>query len=134
MKKHSLADYLSYTGFKVIGFLIGLVPIDFSLFCGRLLGRLMYYLDVKHRRLARANIKKALGDKISPKELRQITKRFYLNFGQNIIEVFHIPFFNQRYIEKYIEIEGKQNLEQAFSTGKGVILLGVHAGSWELTN
>jgi len=134
MKKSSVIDYLSCIGFKSCAFFVRLMPINFSLFLGRQLGRLMYCLDAKHRALGYANIKKALGEELSPKKVRAITKKFYLNFGQNIIEIFLIPLFDKKYLEKFIEVEGRENLEKAFKKGKGVILLGVHAGSWELCN
>ncbi|MDD5595245.1 MAG: ELM1/GtrOC1 family putative glycosyltransferase [Candidatus Omnitrophica bacterium] len=134
MKKDSLVDYFSYFAFKFSAWVFCRLPIGFALFLGRGLGRAMYILDLKHRAVAYANIKKALGDKLSQQELKRITKKFYLNFGQNIIEVFHIPLFNKGYMDKYIEVEGREYLAQAFSKGRGVILLGVHAGSWELSN
>jgi mitochondrial fission protein ELM1 len=38
------------------------------------------------------------------------------------------------YFEKYIEIEGKENIEEALKKGNGLIFLAVHFGSWELSN
>jgi len=134
MKKDSRVDYLSYIALKLTGPVICRLPLGFSLFLGRCIGRLLYYFDFKHKAIAYANIKKALGDKLTPSQIRLVTKKFYLHFGQNIIDIFLIPLVDKEYLNKYIEIENRQYLAQAFKKGKGVILLGMHSGSWELSN
>ncbi len=71
---------------------------------------------------------------LSPASVSRITKEFYRNFGQSLIEIFLIPKINKAYIDKYIRLEGQRHIDEAFKRGEGVILLGVHAGSWELSN
>jgi len=104
------------------------------MFLGRSLGVLFYYFDRKHRAIAYANIKTAFCAKLSPQELSRLTKEFYKSFGQNLIEIFLIPLVDEAYINKYIILEGKEHIFEGFKKGKGVILLGVHAGSWEFSN
>ncbi|MDP2946049.1 MAG: ELM1/GtrOC1 family putative glycosyltransferase, partial [bacterium] len=84
--------------------------------------------------MAYANIKTAFGAKLSPQELSRLTKEFYKSFGQNLIEIFLIPLVDEAYINKYITLEGKEHIFEGFKKGKGVILLVVHAGSWEFSN
>jgi len=104
------------------------------MFLGRRLGGLLYYFDRKHKAIAYANIKTALGAKLSPQELSSLVKEFYRSFGQNLIEIFLIPLVDKAYINKYITLEGKEHIFEGFKKGKGVILLSVHAGSWEFSN
>jgi len=134
MSKNSTTDYLSYILFRALGPLVRMLPLGLSLFLGRRLGDLLFCIDVKHRSIAYSNIKKALGAKLQPKELYNLTRISYRVFGQNFIEIFLIPLITKEYIAKYISIEGRQNIEEAFKKGKGVIFLAVHAGSWELSN
>lgn len=94
----------------------------------------MYWFDVKHRRIAYANMKRALGDRLYPCQLKKITRKFFLSFGQNIIDIFLIPVIGKEHMDKYLEIEGRENIAEAFKRGKGVIFLAVHAGSWELSS
>ncbi len=132
--KDFLIDYCASILLKVLGPLVRLMPKPFSFFVGRLLGDLGYLIDLKHRRVAYANVKVALGDKFSPFQLRGIVRKFYRAFGQNIIEVFYIPKFDKNYLERYVFIEGYQNVEEGFRRGKGVIFVAMHAGGWELAN
>ena len=134
MNKDSVIDFLGYLGFRLLGPVIRLLPKRVSLGLGSKLGELMYYFGYKHRAVTYANIKTALGAKLSPGELKRITKRFYRVYGQNILEIFLIPLVDENYINKYIEVEGIKYIRQGFEKGKGVILLGMHVGSWELSN
>jgi KDO2-lipid IV(A) lauroyltransferase len=134
MKMNFAIDYLSCIAFRILGPIVRILPLNFSLFLGRRLGDLLYYFDVKHKCLAYSNIKIAFGDKFSPSELSKITRDFYQAFGQNLIEIFLIPLVNREYINKYINIEGVDNVARGFKQGRGVIFLSVHAGSWELSN
>jgi KDO2-lipid IV(A) lauroyltransferase len=57
-----------------------------------------------------------------------------LSFGQNLVEILLIPLIDRKYLDKYVSFEGLENIAAGFSRGKGVILLGMHEGSWELSN
>jgi KDO2-lipid IV(A) lauroyltransferase len=63
-----------------------------------------------------------------------MNRAFYRAFGQNLIEIFFIPRIDGRYIDKYVSVQGIENIHEAFKRGKGSIFVAVHAGSWELVN
>jgi KDO2-lipid IV(A) lauroyltransferase len=134
MKNSFLADYLGCILFRTLGPILRALPVESALFLGRRVGDCFYYVDLKHRARAYINIKFALGQKLSPRELSRLTKAFYQSFGQSIIEVFLIPSVDRNYIDKYIKLEGAEHVSDALKKGKGAILVGVHAGSWELSN
>jgi lauroyl/myristoyl acyltransferase len=134
MKKDFIIDYLGYIFIKLAGPLAKSLPLGFSLFLGRRLGELCYYFDTKHQAIAYANIKTVFADKLSPFQISRLTKEFYRSFGQNVVEVLLIPLVDKAYLNKYITLEGKQYIYEGFKKGKGVILLGIHEGSWELSN
>jgi len=129
-----LIDYSIFILFKVLGPLIRLLPQGVSFFIGRSLGDLAYLVDLKHRAIAYANIRTALGSKLSPSQIRGLVRKFYRSFGQNFIEIFYIPKFDKKYLEDNVTIEGYDHVLEAFRKGKGVIFVAVHAGSWELGN
>ena len=134
MKKNSALDYLSYILFRITGSLFRLLPISVALRFGFFLGEIAYIFDAKHRSIAYGNIKQALGREMPPCELRRVTRDFYRSFGQNFIEMFFLPRFSREYIKKYITIENQHYIDEAFKKGKGVIFLGMHEGSWEISN
>jgi len=128
-----MIDYLSCILFKLFSLIMRCFPLGSRLFLGRRLGDFLYYFDLKHKAIAYSNIKTALGSKFSPARLSGVTKEFYQTFGQNIVEMFSVPFIDQKYIKKYITIEGAENIEDGFKRGKGIILLAMHEGSWEFS-
>ena len=134
MNRNSIIDYSGCILIRLFGPLIRSLPLNVSLFLGARLGELFYYFDLKHKAIAYANIKTAFGAKLSPQELSNLVKEFYRSFGQNIIEILFIPLVDKTYIDKYITLEGQQHIFEGFKKGKGVILLAVHAGSWEFSN
>jgi KDO2-lipid IV(A) lauroyltransferase len=134
MSKDFITDYLSCILFRIAGPFFRVLPKGFSLFLGRRLGDLLYYFNLKQKAVAYSNIKTAFGDKLSSGQLCKLTRQFYQAFGQNIIEIFFIPLVDKRYLDKYICFEGLKYIDEAFKKGRGVILLGVHSGSWELSN
>ncbi len=134
MSKDSIIDYFSCILLKIFGPVIRSLTPERALFLGRRLGDLFYYFDPKHKAIAYSNIKTAFGRQLSPSELSQLTKKFYRNFGQNLIEIFLIPLVNKEYLNKYISFEGLDYINEGFKRSKGVIFLAVHEGSWELSN
>jgi lauroyl/myristoyl acyltransferase len=110
------------------------LPYGLVFFLGRRLGDAFYYFDPKHKAITYSNIKTALGDKLPPTKLSSLTKDFYRSFGQTIIEIFLFPLVDKKYIEKYITLEGLDNIAAGFKRGRGVILAVVHEGSWEISN
>jgi KDO2-lipid IV(A) lauroyltransferase len=134
MKQNLIADYLSCVLFRAVSFLTCLLPLNASLFLGRRLGDLIYFFDARHRSIAYANIKKAVTLNNDFRLSAKITRRAYQSFGQNLMEISFIPRINKVYLEKYIHIENRHFIDEAFKRGKGVIFLAMHEGNWELSN
>ncbi len=119
---------------RIFGWLVRHLPLKVALFLGRVIGVLGYYFDSKHRALAYANIKIAFSREKKPAEIRRIVRRLFQNYGQNIIDLLRLPLLNKDNISQYVHIEGKEHLDLALQKGKGVILLAMHFGSWELAS
>ena len=119
---------------KMFGFFIRCLPLSLSLWIGKLIGLFAYYFDVKHKSQAYANLKTAFAQDKSFNEIKKITKNLFMNYGQNFIELFRMPLMNFQKFDKYVKVEGKENIEDALKQGKGLILLAMHFGSWELAS
>lgn len=131
---NSLTEYLIYYTVKSVGFLICLLPSNVALLIGRMVGRFGYYISIKHKSLACANLKIAFAKTKTPNEINSITKQLFVNYGQNFIELFRLPLMNEKRFTKLIKVEGKEHVDEAIRQGKGCILLPMHFGSWELAS
>ncbi len=130
----SLNESLIYHSVDAFGVLVRVLPLPVALFIGRLIGRLAYYFDTRHKALAYANLKKAFADSKSPAQIKQITKDLFQNYGQNLIDLLRIPLINPQRFKDTINVEGVDHLSQCLKQGKGAIMLAMHFGSWELAS
>lgn len=119
--------------FRVIVFFMRFLPIEAWLFLGRGCGWFYYCLAGRQNRKALYNLRIAFADR-PPEELKRIVRQMYIRFAQNFIETLYLPYIDKSYIDKYIQIKGFDYVRDALVHKRGVIFLGVHAGSWELSN
>jgi len=132
--RHSLGEYLTYFSLRALIYLFSLLPVELALFIARILGRLQYVFDFKHRLLAYKNIKIAFAKEKEPQELCRILREGFINFAQNFVELLRLRCLDKNYLEKYIEFVGLKYIDAALAQKRGLILSGIHAGSWEISN
>ena len=134
MKENFLIDCILCLSVKLLGSFLRKLPLRLSLLIGACMGRVGYYFRKKRRRIAYANLKAAFGNQKTPKELVAITKKTFQNLGRNLTEVLLFPKVDREYANKYIKIEGLEEIDKALSEGRGVIFLTAHLGNWELAS
>lgn len=131
-----MIDFALYALFRTIVFVMRFLPLGFWLACGRACGSVYYFFDRKKTRRSFLHLKIAFPEK-SCFERKRIIKAMYRNFGQNIMESLYSPYMDTAFLKKHIEISGLDELEKAKKRPAGMpgmVFLGVHAGSWELSN
>lgn len=128
-----MSDYLLYIILRAVIFVLRFLPLSLRLSLGSGMGWIYYYLAGAKNRKAYANLKVAFGYK-SRRELKNIIHRMYQRYGQNLMEALYIPFINESYIKKYIRVSGISHVEEAQGARQGILFMGCHAGSWELSN
>lgn len=132
--KHSLAELIIYWIVKGFGIFIRFLPDHAALAVGRGIGTLAYYFNRKHRLIVHSNLKTAFAKTKTPAEIKRIAKETFQNFGQNLIELFRLPIMNEKRIAQLIELEGKEDVQETLKRGKGLVVLAMHFGSWEMSN
>ncbi|MBL7081949.1 MAG: mitochondrial fission ELM1 family protein [Candidatus Omnitrophica bacterium] len=130
--RYSLSEYILYFNLKLIAIIFQALPLELALFIGRILGIFIYSFNFKRKRIAYRNLRIALAGEYPPPQLKAILKKNYENFGMNIAETLRLSKVNQAYINRYIKIRGKENLDNALKNQNGTIILGSHFGSWEI--
>jgi KDO2-lipid IV(A) lauroyltransferase len=128
-----MTAYLQYLIVKGFSFLINLPPEAWALGFGRLLGRVTFYLDREHRKVALQNLELAFGGEKSKEELETIARETFQNLGMNAVEFFRIPRMDFEAFRRQVAVEGLENLQKVLDNEKkGVLFLLSHFGSWEL--
>lgn len=133
MKNYSLIDYCLYFLVKAISSIVRFIPIGLSVSIGRVFGFMAFYLLRRKRRIAYKNLKMAFPD-YPPRKINSILKQTFMNCAQHFIEIFYMPWIDEKYIDKFIEFEGLDNVLNIMENKKGSIFLCLHEGSWEIGN
>jgi len=66
------------------------------------------------------------------KKARECAREVFINFAYYLVDFFRYRKLNRKFIEKYVKVEGLDNLKGSFLNEKGAIALTVHLGNYEL--
>ena len=109
--------------------LFAVLPHGAALALGGALGRLLHALSRKKVDAAEARCVSALGLGINP--ARRIVRGSYVNLGRSVAEFLRFPVMGES-LDSLVKISGEENLKEALTGGRGVILLTAHFGNWEM--
>lgn len=87
------------------------------------------------RRTLEANLRivlEARGLAVSESELERMVRRNFDNFGKYVVDFFQTGKITPEALDRMVEVEHIEYLEQCMSMGKGIIGLSAHIGNWEL--
>jgi KDO2-lipid IV(A) lauroyltransferase len=116
---------------SLISFL-NFLPRNTAISIGGLLGGLAYFIIADARKRTLSNLRLAFAGEKENKELRSLALRVFQNLGKNVVDAVRLKNMKWEDIDRIIEIEGLQHLDQAYRQGKGVIALTGHIGNFEL--
>lgn len=109
----------------------GSVPPKTGRRLGMALGRLIYRYNGRHRQITINNLQMAY-PKQSQIEVTAVAKRVFENLGKMIYEICWSTTLSEAELFRHVKIKGMQHIRQAYSKGKGVLVLTAHFGNWEL--
>jgi len=116
-----------------IGVFISLVlPVKIAYRIADIFGRFYYLLARRDRKIVTNNLKVILNRTGNTPEVQYASRMVFTNFARYLVEFFRTPKIDLKYIEEYVEIRGRENLDKALSLGRGVLLVSAHLGNWEL--
>ena len=98
---------------------------------GKILGTLIFILDIRHRRIVRRNLKFIYPD-WTPSHIKRTSQRVFQNIGIAVIEIYQMIFLSEEKILNKVQIKGEDNFHNALKEQKGVILISAHIGNWEI--
>ena len=126
-----MLDRLQYWPVALIVRVIGILPRPLAHGAGILIGRLVYHLHGRLRRVGARNLELALPEK-SPAERRRILRGVYVSLGRLLGEACLFPSYTRGNASDIAVYQGFENFEAAEKRGKGVLLLTAHLGGWEI--
>jgi KDO2-lipid IV(A) lauroyltransferase len=132
MPKRFLQNYLEYTLFLALIFVVKALPRSLALRIGAGLGLLSKVLLPKRRKRALENMRMAY-PLMPEEELRNNVSEMFRHLGISGVEMLLLDTFKtKKDLEKYFSFHGLEHLREAYKLNKGVFLLSGHLGSWEV--
>ena len=114
---------------RTVAAALRLAPLRARLALGRSLGRLVFQVDRRHRRVALENLEQAYPDERAPWR-RQVALGSFEHLGRLFAEIL-CQGWNGRSALSLARYEGWCHLQQVASSGRGYFLLSGHFGNWE---
>ncbi|MGH9670147.1 MAG: lysophospholipid acyltransferase family protein, partial [Terriglobales bacterium] len=110
---------------------IGLLPRPLARAAGIALGRLVYVLHGRLRRVGMRNLDLAFPEKTAG-ERRRILQALFTGLGRQLAEFCLFPSYTKENVEQVAVYQGLENYEAARQRGQGVLFLTAHLGGWEI--
>jgi len=129
-QKPTFRHRLEYLLFRTVEPVIRLLPWNSALGLGRVLGRLAYLLDARHRRVVRESLRLSdLG--LTEAGMRELSRECFAHFGTVLMSAPHLYHMEAGTLETLVHFEGLEHWDAARAQGKGFIGLTGHYGCWE---
>lgn len=116
----------------IVVWCINLLPYRYKLGVGKKLGLLLYWIPNARTDITRTNLSLCFPDMASQQK-EALVKATIQNFGAGLIETAISWWDDLENIHAMTEIRGQAHMEAALAQGKGVILIGAHFSTLELS-
>lgn len=123
-------NWLTWLGLGILWAMVQL-PYPVIACIGRSLGKASRPFLKRREKIARRNIELCFPE-MSAAEKEKLIDDNFISLGMGLVETGMAWFWRDSRVRKWFDVEGYEHLDQAMSTGKGVIAIGVHFMSLEL--
>lgn len=119
--------------FKLVCYLVRLLPIRLAGAIGAGAGRIAYLLDRRHREIALRNLKRIYPEK-DDSWRRHTARESFAELGRTMFELPHVFLRSKAFLLSRIDIDnqGLEELRRHIEAGNGIIFAGCHFANWEL--
>ncbi|MEA3489900.1 MAG: lysophospholipid acyltransferase family protein [Candidatus Omnitrophota bacterium] len=117
----------------IIGFyLTRIMPRKMCYAIAELVARGYYLFASRDKEELRANLEVILGEDVDENTIERCILNVFRNFAKHLADFFKFQKITGDFISENIEISGLEYIEECLSEGKGVILVALHLGNWEM--
>ncbi len=90
-----------------------------------------YHFFHRQRRALNENLAWVLGSD-DKREVDAVARRAFRNFGKFVIDFIHFPIITRREVRRRLVFSQWKDLDEAMSSGRGVLIVTSHFGIWDL--
>lgn len=119
---------LKYRALLVLIRLIRYLPYFFVLNLFRSLSVIVWLVDPFHRKVASIQIQAALG----LNDVRHLVLKVFMNQLDIMVDTIRYAFMSDDEIRSRIVVEGKEHMDEAQASGRGIMMITGHISNWEI--
>ena len=127
----SIRHGVEYALYRGIALGVRLLPLEVSRALAALAARATFRLSRRHLFEALENLRLAFPD-LDPDQRLALARESQVHLFWNLIDVMRMERWGPADIERRCDLEGSEHIDAALARGKGVILLTLHLGNFEL--
>ncbi|MCU0452060.1 MAG: lysophospholipid acyltransferase family protein [Bacteroidetes bacterium] len=126
-----LLHSIEFAAFAALRLSVGNVPLEWAQRMGAAVGRILGKTAGFRWTIALDNLRSALPER-SEAEVTDLAGRSFASVGVTLFELLRIDRSSPAAIRRMVTVEGEDILQEGLLSGKGVVLLTAHYGSWEI--
>jgi Kdo2-lipid IVA lauroyltransferase/acyltransferase len=131
-QRNNLIDRMQYVALRLVNMALHCFPVEANLGTAKLLGDIMYMVDLRHRQRALANLLRSfpeMSDHQRKRLARECMQQLFMFFVEVLFttRLIHIETWS-----KCVELENFREVVSLLVREKGLILLTGHYGNWEV--
>ncbi|WP_300365231.1 lipid A biosynthesis lauroyl acyltransferase [Hydrogenimonas sp.] len=127
-----MRDYIYLAFYHLFRWLVTWTPEKILFPILRGIARFVWFIDRKHRRIARVNLDLAFGDEMSDEEKERIIRRTYENLVFNLADFIRNQGISKEKLLQKVSFENSEYVENELKAGRPIIAITAHYGHWEL--
>lgn len=121
-----------YLALRLGSWLVPRLPLAAAYALATVLGRSAYYLFPTPRRAIRENLAHVLGRPAHSPMVTATARRSFEHDAKNWVDTLRIAHISDQDIVAAVNVDGWDHLDTALSAGKGLILVSMHLGNFDL--
>ena len=122
---------LEHRAYHSAAALLRWLPLRVANAAASLVGCVAFVSGGKRSRAARENLRIAFPE-LSPLSRAALGLRSFRHFAWNVVDFARSEIWSASEVERHVSLEGTGNLQSALAEGRGVIILTLHLGNFEL--
>jgi Kdo2-lipid IVA lauroyltransferase/acyltransferase len=119
---------IPYLAIRAMIRLIRCLPYNLVVNLFRFIGIVIWLVDPFHRKVATIQIRTALGIE-NPWWL---VLKMFMNWTEMMVDTIRYAFMSDEEIRSRIVVEGKEHMDEAQASGRGVMMITGHISNWEI--
>jgi KDO2-lipid IV(A) lauroyltransferase len=126
-----MREWLEYAPVWLLAKFLGLLPRAAGRAIGIAIGRAVYCLHPRLRRVGMRNLELAMPE-LAPADRRRIVRGVFTTLGRQLADFAQLPRMTAANVSDLVFYEGLEHYLEAQARGRGVLFVTAHLGGWEI--